>query len=394
MQASRDRILTTHTGSLPRPPGLTKLYARRSRGEEVDSAEIEHAGHAALQEIVPKQIESGIDIGNNGEQQREGFFLHVRHRMTGFGGAWKRWPRADVEDYPLFKRSLELQNAGKEMVSNFAPPKVIGDVSYIGAAEAIRECADFRQVLDGRARKGMDGFTEAFLTAPSPGIVVAAIRNEHYDTEDAYLAAVGRALQVEYEAIASQGFLLQLDCPDLALEHHISFADRPLGDFLGFVERVVATINDALANIPREKVRMHVCWGNYEGPHDRDVALATILPLIARMNVGALVLPFANPRHAHEVRCLEGNAIADDQIVVAGVIDSTTNFVEHPEVVAERIERIAKNIGDPARVIAGTDCGFDTAAGAGRVAEDVVWAKLRALSEGARIASDRLFQKA
>jgi len=394
MQRSRDRILTTHTGSLPRPPGLTKLYARRSRGEEVDAAEIGQAGHAALQEIVPKQIEAGIDIGNNGEQQREGFFLHVRHRMTGFGGAWKRWPRADVENYPIFKKSMELQNASKEMVSNFAPPKVIGDVRYIGADDAIRECTDFREVLDSRARGGQRGFAEAFLTAPSPGIVVAAIRNEHYDTEDAYLAAVGRALQVEYEAIASQGFLLQLDCPDLALEHHISFQERPLNDFLGFVERVVATINDALHNIPREKVRMHVCWGNYEGPHDRDVALEAILPLIARMKVGALVLPFANPRHAHEVRCLGGKAIADDQIVVAGVIDSTTNFVEHPEVVAERIERVAKILGDPARVMAGTDCGFDTSAGAGRVADDIVWAKLAALSEGARIASERLFRKA
>ena len=391
MRRSNDRILTTHTGSLPRPPHLTKLYAQRSRGEPVDAPEIEAAGHAALQAIVPKQIEAGIDIGNNGEQQREGFFLHVRHRMTGFGGSWKRWPRADVEDYPVFKQSLERQVAGKEMVSNFAPPKAIGEISYIGGAEAERECADFREVLDAREKAGQTGFVESFLTAPSPGIVVAAIRNEYYDTEAAYLAAVGRALQVEYEAIVAQGFLLQLDCPDLALEHHISFQDRPLPDFLGFVERVVATINDALCNIPRDRVRMHVCWGNYEAPHDRDVPLATILPLIARMKVGALVLPFANPRHAHEVRCLEGKSIGDDQIVVAGAIDSLTNFVEHPEVVAERIERVANTLGDPSRVIAGTDCGFDTSAGAGRVAEDVVWAKLAALSEGARIASRRLF---
>jgi 5-methyltetrahydropteroyltriglutamate--homocysteine methyltransferase len=391
MRRSNDRILTTHTGSLPRPPELTKLYARRSRGEAVDAVEIERAGHAALQGIVPKQIAAGIDIGNNGEQQREGFFLHVRHRMTGFGGTWKRWPRADVEQYPIFKQALEQQNTGKEMVSNFAPPKVIGDIKYIGVAEAERECTDFREVLSARATAGQNGFMEAFLTAPSPGIVVAAIRNEHYDTEDAYLAAVGRALQIEYEAIVAQGFLLQLDCPDLALEHHISFQDRPQSDFLDFVERVVATINVALRNIPCEKVRMHVCWGNYEGPHDRDVPLATILPLIAKMNVGALVLPFANPRHAHEVRCLEGHAISDDQIVVAGVIDSLTNFVEHPEVIAERIERVVKTLGDRSRVIAGTDCGFDTSAGAGRVAEDIVWAKLAALHEGADIASRRLF---
>jgi 5-methyltetrahydropteroyltriglutamate--homocysteine methyltransferase len=394
MRRSQDRILTTHTGSLPRPPELTRLYARRARGEAVDAAEIERAGRVALQGIVPKQIETGIDIGNNGEQQREGFFLHVRHRMAGFGGTWKRWPRADIERYPAFKKALEQQNAGKEMVSNFAPPKAVGEIRYIGAAEAMRECADFRDVLSRRASAGERGFAEAFLTAPSPGIVVAAIRNEFYDTEDAYLAAVGRALQVEYEAIIAQGFLLQLDCPDLALEHHISFQDRPLSDFLGFVERVVATINAALCNIPRDKVRMHVCWGNYEAPHDRDVPLAEILPLIARMKVGALVLPFANPRHAHEVRCLEGSTIADDQIVVAGVIDSTTNFVEHPEVVAERIERVARTLGDPTRVIAGTDCGFDTSAGAGRVAEDVVWAKLTALGEGARLASRRLFPAA
>ena len=394
MRRSNDRILTTHTGSLPRPPELTKLYARRARGEPVDPVEIEQKGHAALQAIVPKQVEAGIDIGNNGEQQREGFFLHVRHRMTGFGGTWKRWPRADVESYPIFKRSLEQQAANKEMVSNFAPPKVIGEIRYTGVAQAERECADVRDVLAARAAAGQRGFIEAFLTAPSPGIVVAAIRNEFYDTEVAYLAAVGRALQVEYEAIIAQGFLLQLDCPDLALEHHISFQDRPQSEFLDFVERVVATINEALRNIPRDRVRMHVCWGNYEAPHDRDVPLATILPLIARMNVGALVLPFANPRHAHEVRCLEGRSIADDQIVVAGVIDSLTNFVEHPEVVAERIERVAKTLDDPSRVIAGTDCGFDTSAGAGRVAEDVVWAKLAALSEGARIASSRLLPSA
>ncbi|HWZ06499.1 MAG TPA: epoxyalkane--coenzyme M transferase [Bradyrhizobium sp.] len=391
MRRSNDRILTSHTGSLPRPPGLTRLYAKRARGEAVDSLEIEQAGLAALQAIIPKQIEAGIDIGNNGEQQREGFFLHVRHRMTGFGGTWKRWPRADVERYPVFKQAMEQQNASREMVSSFAPPRAIGEINYIGAAEAERECTDFRDVLDQREAAGERGFVEAFMTAPSPGIVVAAIRNEHYDTEQAYLAAVGRALQVEYETIVAKGFLLQLDCPDLALEHHISFQDRPKSDFLGFVERVVGAINEALRNIPRDRVRMHVCWGNYEAPHDRDVPLADILPLIARMNVGALVLPFANPRHAHEVRCLQGGAIADDQIVVAGVIDSTTNFVEHPEVVAERLERVVKMLGDRSRVIAGTDCGFDTSAGAGRVAEDVVWAKLAALSHGARIASSRLF---
>jgi 5-methyltetrahydropteroyltriglutamate--homocysteine methyltransferase len=391
MQHSRDRILTTHTGSLPRPPRLTSLYARRSRGEAADPAEIDAAGHSALMEIVPKQIAAGIDVGNNGEQQRDGFFLYLRGRMTGFGGTWKRWPRADVEQYPLFKEALERQFAAKEMVSNFAPPKAVGEIRYTGAEQVEKECADFRRLLDARAASGETGFTEAFVTAPSPGIVAAAVRNEYYDTDQTYLSALGRALQVEYETIVRHGFLLQIDCPDLALERHISFQDRPLPEFLQFVEMVVATINEAVRNIPRDRMRMHVCWGNYEGPHDRDVPLADILPLIAQMKVGALVLPFANPRHAHEVECLKDSAIGDDRIVVAGVIDTLTNIVEHPEVVAERIERVARVLGDPRRVMAGTDCGFDTSAGIGRVAADVVWAKLVALRDGARLASRRLF---
>ncbi|MBW8270037.1 uroporphyrinogen decarboxylase/cobalamine-independent methonine synthase family protein [Caldovatus aquaticus] len=217
------------------------------------------------------------------------------------------------------------------------------------------------------------------------------MQNRHYDTEQAYLDALGEALRVEYEAIVGAGFLLQLDCPGLALERHCSYRDRPLGGFLGFCERVVATINRAPANVPRERVRLHVCWGNYEGPHDADVPLAEILPVLLAAKVGGLVLPFANPRHAHEYRCLARTPLAEDQVLVAGVIDPLTNFVEHPEVVAERIERIVRAVGDPRRVLAGTDCGFDTAAGRGRVAPDVAWAKLRALAEGARIASARLF---
>ncbi len=213
--------------------------------------------------------------------------------------------------------------------------------------------------------------------------------NEHYDTEDAYLAALGAALRVEYETIAKHGYVLQIDAPDLAMERHITYQDRPLGDFLGFSERVIETINNALADVPLEQVRLHVCWGNYEGPHDCDVALRDILPVLKHARVGALVLPFANPRHAHEYRAL--SELPEHQLVIAGVIDTVTNYIEHPEVVADRIERAARALGDPTRLIAGTDCGFDTSAGRGRVAEDVVWAKLRALSDGARIASERLF---
>jgi 5-methyltetrahydropteroyltriglutamate--homocysteine methyltransferase len=386
MRRSEERILTTHTGSLPRPPELTHLHIRRARGESIDSAELERLGQAALRGIVRKQAEADVDIGNNGEQQREGFFLHIRHRMSGFGGSWQRRTRADALRYPIFKRIMEEQLAARQAVSNMGPPKAIDAVRYLGRGGIEAECADFRAALDETGTH----FAEPFLTAPSPGIIAGAMKNEHYETEQAYLDDIGAALKEEYEAIVDAGFLLQLDCPDLALERHLSYQDRPLGDFLGFVERVVATINKAVENIPREKVRLHVCWGNYEGPHDCDVPLSDILPILQRAKVGAFFLPFANPRHAHEYRIFEKQPLADDQILVAGVIDSLTNFVEHPEAVADRIERVAQVVGDPKRVIAGTDCGFDTSAGMGRVAEDVVWAKLTALAEGARLASKRM----
>ena len=306
--------------------------------------------------------------------------------MTGFGGSWQRRTRADALRYPAFRQMMEQQLAAKEAVSNMGPPKAIGEIRYLGTEAIEAECADFRAALDDTGTR----FVESFVTAPSPGIIAGAMKNEHYDTEEAYLDALGAALKPEYETIVERGFLLQLDCPDLALERHLSYQDRPLGDFLGFVERVVATINKALENVPHDRVRLHVCWGNYEGPHDCDVPLADILPVIGKANVGAFFFPFANPRHAHEYRVFEKLPLAEDQTIIGGVIDSLTNFVEHPEAVADRLERLAAAVGDPHRVIAGTDCGFDTSAGMGRVAEDVVWAKLKSLAEGARIASQRL----
>ncbi len=387
MQTSQTRILTTHTGSLPRPESLVRLYIAKNRGEPVD-AELAEAGRSALQESVRKQRDAGIDIGNNGEQQREAFFLYVRSRMSGFGGAWTRLPRADVERYPAYKAAMARDQQHVQQVSSREQiPTAIGDVRYLDRAAIEQECRDFRSALDAQGNP----FVEPFLTAPSPGIVAAALRNDYYPNETAYLAALGEALRVEYEAIVNHGFLLQLDCPDLAMERHISYQHRPLGDFLGFVDRVVATINTALSNIPRDRVRLHACWGNYEGPHDCDVELQEIMPILRKLNVGGFVLPFANPRHAHEYAVLRDFPLDPDQVIVAGVIDSVINFVEHPKTIAERIERVAEAVGDPKRVLAGTDCGFDTSAGQRRVAEDIVWAKLAALSEGAKIASQRLF---
>ena len=387
MAARANRILVTHTGSLPRPEALTALYARRSRGQAIDGAALAAAGRSALEAIVPRQLAAGIDIPNNGEQQRDSFVLYVRERMSGLGGTWQRRQRADLERYPLFLAQLRRMMTNREAVDDIGGlPKAIGPIGYPDTGAVVAECRDFRAALDKQPGKVAD----AFLTAPSPGMVSAIAKNEHYPDEASYLDALAAALATEYRTIVEHGFMLQLDCPDLARERHNTYQDRPLAEFLGFVERVVAAINRALDGIPRARTRLHVCWGNYEGPHDCDVPLADIIPVLRQANVAGFVLPFANPRHAHEYRHVR-ELVGDDRIIVAGVIDTTTNFVEHPELVAERLERVAAVIGDPHRVMAGTDCGFETIAGRGRVAEDVVWAKLASLAEGARLASSRLF---
>ena len=389
MQRSTSRTLTTHAGSLPRPRELTRLYALRARGEAVEASAIDRAGRDAVRAVVRKQHDAGIDVGNNGEQQRDSFFLYLKSRLSGLGGSWERPSRADVDRYPEFKRMWTEQHAARTQVSSLGGlPKAIGAVRYLDARAIDDECRHFNAVL----AEDPNVFVEPFMSAPSPGILATAVRNEHYDTLANYLAALGQALKVEYEAIVGSGLLLQIDAPDLALERHITYKDKPVAEFVAFVEQVVATINDALHNVPRDRVRLHVCWGNSESPHDCDVPLEDILPALQQASVGGFFLPFANPRHAHEFRCFTKHPLKDDQILVAGVIDPLTNFVEHPDVVADRIERVAAVIGDPSRVLAGTDCGFDTSAGWGRVAEDVVWAKLKSLRDGARLASGRLFR--
>jgi 5-methyltetrahydropteroyltriglutamate--homocysteine methyltransferase len=388
MPRSTDRILTTHAGSLPRPADLTRLYALRVRGQPVDEADLDAAGRDAVRRIVPRQIEAGIDVVNDGEQTRESFVLYVRRRLSGLGGSGERLVPADLDRYPAFKRAQQEQATLRFSVTNRENlPKAIGEVRHLDPGRVEADCAGFAAALaENRGR-----FAEGFVTAPSPGIVATIIHNEHYDGLESYLAALGAALRIEYEAIVRHGFVLQLDCPDLAMERHIAYRHRPLAEFLRFVEMVAEALNTALQNVPRDRVRLHVCWGNYEGPHDEDVPLADILPILRRINVGGFVLPFGNARHGHEYRCFEKAPLDDDQVLVAGVIDTLTNVVEHPEVIADRLERVAAAVGDPRRVLAGTDCGLETSAGNSRVAEDVAWGKLAALSEGARIASRRLF---
>ena len=381
------RILTSHAGSLPRPHSLVELYAARSRGEEIDEARLAAEAEAATHWVIDEQRKAGIDIPSDGEQVREAFFLCVQRRMSGFGGSWERPAGKELTDYPEFAAVRASALAGKVAVSNFAPPMAIAPVAYTGQQANADEIALFQTSL----ARHPDAFADAFMTAPSPGIVAMAMKNQHYATFDEYLAKVTDALTVEYHAAIDAGLILQIDAPDLALERHITYADRPVEEFIDFVRRVIGEINRALDGIPRDRVRLHVCWGNYESPHDQDVPLRDIAGAILEANVGAFMLPFANPRHAHEIKVFRDHQLVPDQSLLVGVVDTQTNYVEHPELIADRLEQAAEATGDPTRVMAGTDCGFDTSAGMGRLTADVVWAKLRAMREGADIAAKRLF---
>jgi 5-methyltetrahydropteroyltriglutamate--homocysteine methyltransferase len=384
MQRSETRFLTTHTGSLPRPKPLVDCQLRVSRGEAVDAAALAAIVEEATRHAVTQQLACGIDVGNDGEQPRESFFTYVRYRMSGFGGQGQRPPVQDVVHYPGF-RALYQSQARVNLLA--APPRAVGDVRYVNREPLERELGAYQKILDEQPRR----FVESFWTAPSPGIIAAAMQDDHYRSLPEYIAAVADALRVEYEAIVAQGFVLQIDAPDLAMERHRLFANRPLTEFIDFVALTVSAINRALANVPPDRVRLHVCWGNYEGPHTFDVPLADLLAHLYEAHVGGLVLSMANPRHAHEYRRLAEHPLPPAWALVAGVIDTTTNYVEHPEVVADRIELAARAVGDPKRVLAGTDCGFDTSAGVGQVAEEIVWEKLRALHAGAESATRRLF---
>jgi 5-methyltetrahydropteroyltriglutamate--homocysteine methyltransferase len=383
MLRSDSRILTTHTGSLPRPAQLVEMQLRTSRGEAVDPVALAAAVQGATRRSIAHQLESGIDIGNDGEQPRESFFTYVRYRMSGFGGESQRPAVQDVVAFPTFAELFQPR-AQKSLLTS--PPRAIGAVHYTNRTPLDRELGDYAAALAEQPGR----FAESFWTAPSPGIIACAMLNDYYGSLAEYVEAVAEALRTEYEAIVARGMVLQIDGPDLAMERHRLFADRPLTEFLDFVDVTVAALNRALRNVPADRVRLHVCWGNYEGPHIFDVPLEDLAPHLYAARVGGLVLSMANPRHAHEHRILAKCPPPRDWTIVAGVIDTTTNYVEHPEVVADRIEYAAHAIGDPHRVLAGTDCGFDTSTGLGKVAEEVVWEKLKALRAGADIATRRL----
>jgi 5-methyltetrahydropteroyltriglutamate--homocysteine methyltransferase len=385
VQRNERRILATHAGSLPRPPKLVDLFVALSKREPVDEGALASQVHDATVDVIKRQREVGIDIGNNGEQARESFFTYVQHRLTGYGGRSNRPLMRDIflEGFLDHK----MPDFSRKSVTLVQAPQAIGEVRHATIEPLRDECDGF----DAALSEAGGGFGETFMTAASPGIIAAGMLNGHYATDDEYVTAVADAMRPEYEYIISRGYTLQLDCPDLAMERHVALADASLEEFQAYVRRNIAAINRAIDGLPRERIRMHVCWGNYEGPHHYDVPLGDVLPLFYEANVGALLLPFANPRHQHEWRALEKYPPPHNWLIIAGVIDTTTNYIEHPQVVADRLECVAMAVGDPRRVLAGTDCGFGTAAGFGECAPGVVWEKLRALRAGADLASAHLF---
>ena len=384
MRRSEDRILTTHVGSLPRQSALADLLIREEAGETVDRADLNRLGENAVRHVVERQVASGIDVINDGEQPRVGFQTYVAQRMKGFGGESKRPRPRDFTDFPGFAAWMAQRLSRRSKVSN--APQAIADVVYDDLAAAQQECRMFRAALDGLATPPVD----AFMTAAAPGIIATTLLNAHYDSHEAYVFALARQMCKEYELIA-RDFVLQIDAPDLAMERTVLFRDKTVSEFLEIAEMHIAALNEALAAIPRDRVRLHCCWGNYEGPHVHDIPLKEILPVLYQARVGALSLEFANPRHQHEYAAIKSNRPPPEFLLLAGVIDSTTNYVEHPEVVANRICEAVDAVGDRSRVIASSDCGFGTFAGGELVAEDVVWAKLKACREGADIATQRLW---
>jgi 5-methyltetrahydropteroyltriglutamate--homocysteine methyltransferase len=383
MKRSEARILTTHTGSLPRPPALRDLLVRQDRGDTVDAAALAREAETAVRHVVARQLECGIDVGNDGEQPRVGFSTYPARRMRGFGGASKRRLARDIAEHPDYAARLARQRAGAARIND--APQAVGEVTYTDLAEATAECDVVRRA------PGADKFAEVFMTAASPGVIATIMLDAFYGSHERYLKALAREMRREYELIVSRGFVLQLDCPDLAMERARFFQDEPLDAFLAAVALHVDAINEAIAGLPREQMRLHLCWGNYDGPHTHDVALEPLLPIVYRANVGALSLPLASPRHQHELKAFRRHPLPEGMLFVPGVIDSTTNVVEHPEVVADRIMAAVETIGDRARVIAGVDCGFGTFAGSQLVEESVVWSKLRALRDGADLATRRLW---
>ena len=373
------RILTTHVGSLPRPAEVVELVWAEDRGEPVDRERYDRLLEEAVRDRVRHQVEAGIDFVSDGEMSKIGYATYIRHRLSGFEvGDVPRATPADLDAYPRYRDRL-AQEGGS---ARYLRPICRGPIEYENPEPLERDLERLTRAIEGQPIEG------AFMNAPSPGIIALFQPNEYYPSLDEYLEAIGEAMKVEYEAIVAAGVQLQIDAPDLAMGRHIMYRDRSDEEFVAAAVRHVEAINRALRDLPADRVRLHLCWGNYEGPHHLDIDVATIADTVLRAKPGTILFEAANPRHEHEWAVWRDAAIPPDKTLAPGVLDSTTNYIEHPDLVAQRLLHYVDIVG-PGRVMAGTDCGFGTWSGFGSVDPDICWAKLTSLAEGARRASER-----
>jgi 5-methyltetrahydropteroyltriglutamate--homocysteine methyltransferase len=363
------------------------LFAE-DRGEEVDAALLEDVLQQGVNEVVRLQRDAGLDIVSDGEMSKISYATYIKHRLTGFDGDSARPTPQDLDDFPRFRDQLVSEGHSP----TYRRPVCLGPIGVKDCAPVVRDIARLQSALDASRATGSTAAV-GFMTAVSPGTIGVFHPNQHYRSHEAYMQALGAAMRTEYEEIVRAGFILQIDCPDLAMGRHSRFKHMDDVQFLRCAELHVDVLNQAVANIPAERMRMHVCWGNYEGPHTHDIPLQTILPIVLRAKPSALLVEGANPRHEHEWEIWTRHRLPDDKVLVPGVIDTSTNYVEHPELVAQRITRYAGVVGRE-RVMAGTDCGMGTFAGFGPVHPEIAWAKLRSLSAGAQLASSRLWAHA
>ncbi len=370
------KILTTHVGSLPRSKQVTDLVFAKEAGVPIEEAGFNEIISAAVNDIVAQQKAAGIDLPSDGEMSKISYATYIKDRLTGFDGDSSRRPPADLEMFPNFLK----RQASSGGTPSYRRPKCVSEIK-VKSLEPLKDDVDAFQ-----AALTANGYAKGFMNSATPGVIALFQPNEFYGSQDEYLEAVAEGMRVEYEGIVEAGFILQLDAPDLGLGRHMMYKDLDDAGFVVAAEKHIEVMNHALRNVPGEKVRMHVCWGNYEGPHVCDIALKKILPSLLKAKPRALLFEGANPRHAHEWVDWKNVDLPDDYVLIPGVIDSTSNFVEHPELIAQRLKNFTDIVGAE-RVIAGTDCGFSTFAGFGAVDPDIVWAKLKALSEGAEIAS-------
>lgn len=379
MKGSVNDILTTHVGSLPRPKDVTDLVFAKEREEPIDQAEFDSVIERAVNDTLEKQRSLGISLPSDGEMSKISYATYIKDRLTGFEGDSPRRAPADLKQFPGFLE--RLANSGG--TPTYRRPQCVGPIEVKDKAPLATDITNMQQAMS------KSGYTEGFMNSATPGVIALFQPSQYHDSHQAYLEDVAEGMRYEYETIVESGLILQLDSPDLGVGRHMMFPDLSDEEFLKQAEIHIEVLNHALRNVPGDRVRMHLCWGNYEGPHICDIALAKVLPVVLKAKPRGLLFEASNPRHAHEWRVWQETKIPDDFVLIPGVIDSTTNFVEHPELVADRIENFANIVGKE-RVIAGTDCGFATFAGFGAVDGDIAWEKLRSLTTGAEIATKRL----